>query len=98
MARPYVGVGVNFTKVWGVSITVPGAATTSGTALPLDISRESVGLAAQIGVDVPLGGGWLLNLDVKKLQLGVDVKAGGAKVGEFSIDPLLFGIGVGKRF
>lgn len=96
--RPYVGLGVNFTKVWGVNVTVPAGATTSGTALPLDLSRESLGLAAQIGVDVPLGGGWLLNLDVKKVQIGVDVKAGGAKVGEFSVDPLLFGIGVGKRF
>ena len=49
-------------------------------------------------MDVPVGGGWLLNLDVKKVQIRTDVSSFGTKVGEFKVDPLLVSIGVGKRF
>ena len=52
----------------------------------------------QAGVDMPLGGGWLLNADVKKVQIGTKVLANDASVGKFKVDPLLFGIGIGKRF
>lgn len=101
MARPYVGLGLNYTRISDVNVTVPAAVTSSNpqAAIPLDLTRNSIGLAAQIGVDVPVGGGWLLNLDVKKVTIGADVKVkGGAKIGEFNVDPLLFSIGVGKRF
>jgi outer membrane protein len=94
-----VGLGVNYTRISDVNVTVPATGGET-TAIPLNLSRNSFGLAAQIGVDVPVGGGWLLNLDVKKVQIGADVKvkASGAKVGEFNVDPLLVSIGVGKRF
>lgn len=99
MARPYVGLGLNYTRISDVNVTVPAAVTTGGSAIPLDLGRNRFGLAAQVGVDVPVGGGWLLNLDVKKVQLSTDVKIkGGAKIGEFTVDPLLVSIGVGKRF
>ncbi len=49
-------------------------------------------------MDVPIGGGWLLNLDVKKVQIRTDVYSFGNKAGTFKVDPLLVGIGVGKRF
>ena len=68
------------------------------TALGPNVSRTSFGLALQAGVDIPVGGGWLLNLDVKKLQLKTDVSSFGAKVGEFKVDPLLLSLGFGKRF
>jgi outer membrane protein len=35
---------------------------------------------------------------VKKAQIKTDVKVAGDRIGEFKVDPLLFGIGVGKRF
>lgn len=101
MFRPYVGLGVNYTRISDVNVTVPAAVTSSEpqAAIPLDLSRNSFGLAAQLGADVPLGGGWLLNLDIKKVQIGADVKVkGGPKIGEFNVDPLLVSIGVGKRF
>lgn len=99
--RPYVGLGLNYTRISDVNVTVPAAVTSGETqaAIPLDLGRNRFGLAAQIGADVPLGGGWLLNFDVKKVQLNTDVKVkGGAKIGEFTVDPLLVSIGVGKRF
>ncbi len=47
---------------------------------------------------MPLGGGWLFNVDVKKVQIKTDVSSFGDKVGTFKIDPLLIGVGIGKRF
>lgn len=51
-----------------------------------------------MGADIPLGGGWLLNVDVKKVQIGTTVYVSGADHGKFKVDPTLVGIGVGKRF
>lgn len=91
VARPYVGLGVNYTRVSDVNLnTVP--------SLGLDLSRNSFGLAAQVGADFPIGGGWLLNVDAKYAQLGVDVRSNGSKVGEFGVNPWLLSLGVGKRF
>jgi outer membrane protein len=47
---------------------------------------------------VPMGGGWLFNVDVKKVQLKTDVSSFGTKVGTFKVDPVLFSLGIGKRF
>ncbi len=92
-ARPYVGAGLNYTHFSNVNFN---AATV--TALNPSIDKNSFGLALQVGVDVPVGGGWLLNLDVKKVQIKTDVFAGTAKAGTFKVDPTLFSVGVGKRF
>lgn len=86
--RPYLGVGVNYTNISSVKV-LDGAA---------NLKRSSFGLAAQVGVDVPLTNGWLLNLDVKKVQIKTDVRVGGTNHGSFKLDPVLVGIGVGRRF
>ena len=91
--RPYVGLGVHHTRLSSVSFD-PAVVT----ALGPDIERSSTGLAAQIGADVVLGGGWLVNLDARKVQLRTDVSALGSKVGTFKIDPLLLSVGLGYRF
>jgi len=85
-----VGAGLNYTNISSVDL-LGGAA---------NLKRSSFGLAAQIGADVPLGNGWLLNLDVKKVQIKTDVLVGAseANAGTFKIDPWLIGVGVGKRF
>jgi len=90
--RPYVGVGVNYTNISDVQWE-------SGvSALNLNLKRNSYGLAAQVGVDVPVGGGWLLNFDVKKVQIKTDVLSNETKIGTFKVDPLLVSVGFGKRF
>lgn len=90
--RPYVGAGLNYTNIsdvkWGAT----------GTALGLNLKRNSYGLAAQAGLDVPVGGGWLVNLDAKYVQIGTDVTSNGTKIGTFKVDPWLLSLGVGKRF
>ncbi len=92
--RPYVGAGVNFTRLMSVKLD----AASQALGADVDLKRNSYGLALQAGVDVALGGGWLLNADVKKVQIGTKVLADGASVGRFKVNPLLIGIGIGRRF
>lgn len=91
--RPYVGLGVNFTNFSDVKFS-PAVVS----ALSPNVKRTSWGGAAQIGMDVPLGGGWLLNVDVKKVQLKTDVYAGTATAGTFKVNPTLTSVGIGYRF
>ena len=91
--RPYVGAGINFTNFSDVKFEPAVVA-----ALRPNVKRTSVGLALQAGFDYELGGGWLVNVDVKKVKLDTDVTSGGTKVGTFTIDPVLFSVGVGYRF
>ena len=91
--RPYLGAGVNYTRFSDVRFN---AATT--TALQPSIKKNSFGLALQAGVDVPLGGGWLLNADVKKVRLATDVSSFGNKAGNFAVDPWLLSVSFGRRF
>lgn len=91
--RPYAGLGVNLT-LFSSNKFIPAVQT----ALNPSVGGSSVGLAANVGFDVPLGGGWLFNVDVKKVKLGTDIKSSGNKVGEFKVDPLLVSVGFGMRF
>lgn len=86
--RPYVGLGVNYTNISDVHV-LNGA---------VGLKHNSFGLAAQLGADVPLGGGWLLNFDAKKVQIGTKVYVGGADKGKFKVDPTLLSVGLGYRF
>lgn len=90
--RPYVGAGLNATFLSGVKFTPAVQA-----ALNPSLEDRSLGLALQLGVDVPVGG-WLLNIDVKTVKMEFDVFAGANKAGTFKVDPTLFSLGLGKRF
>jgi outer membrane protein len=91
--RPYLGAGLNYTRLSSVNFDPAVVA-----ALDPSVDKNSFGLALGAGVDVPMGGGWLLNLDVKKVQIRTDVSSFGTKVGTFKVDPTLWSIGFGKRF
>ena len=85
--KPYVGAGINYTRFSSVDL-LPG----------VTMDKESWGGALQVGVDIPLTKGVYLNLDLKKVMLRTDVKLAGNKIGEFKVDPLLVGVGLGWRF
>jgi outer membrane protein len=91
--RPYVGAGLNYTNITAVHFE-PAVVT----ALHPGLKHNSFGLGLQAGVDVPMGGGWLLNLDVKKVQIETTVYSSGASAGKFKVDPTLVAVGFGKRF
>jgi outer membrane protein len=85
--RPYAGIGINYTRI-----------TDQDLVDPVSISKNSWGPAVGFGVDVPVGGGWLVNLDAKKVWIDTDVKISGEKIGTLNIDPWLLSVGVGYRF
>ena len=91
--RPYVGVGLNYTRFSDVEF-----APAVQAALQPTIKKNSVGLALGAGVDVPVGGGWLFSANVKKVQIETDVSSFGTKAGTFKVDPMLYSVGFGKRF
>ncbi|MBI5069272.1 MAG: OmpW family protein [Deltaproteobacteria bacterium] len=95
VVNPYVGLGVNLTLITSQDLAVPLA-----TPLELEISKSSVGISGQLGVDVMVAPQWYLNADVKYVTLGVDVKvkSSGTKVSHATVDPWLLGLGVGYRF
>lgn len=86
---PYVGLGINYTRFMDNSL-LGGAIHTE---------RDSFGPALQIGADYNLEGGWLLNVDVKKVWIQTDVTlAGTGKIDKLDIDPWVVSVGFGKRF
>ena len=91
--KPYVGAGVNYTRLSNVNFAPAVAA-----ALNPSVDKNSFGLALQVGVDIPLSNNLYLNLDVKKVQIRTDVASFGKNVGTFKVDPVLVGIGLGWRF
>jgi outer membrane protein len=84
--KPYVGAGVNFTQFSGVEL---------GT---YSVGKTSTGGALQLGVDFPIDKKWSFNIDVKKVYIGTTVYASGVAAGQFKVDPLLVGAGLGYRF
>lgn len=91
--RPYVGAGLNLTRFssvkWDPAVQ---------EALDPGIQRTSLGLALQVGADVPVGGGWSINLDAKYVKLDTKVRSGASTIGTFNVDPYLLSVGIGKRF
>ena len=64
----------------------------------VDIKRNSYGLAVGAGFDHEIQKNIYFNVDVKKVQIKTTVSAGGTELGDFKVDPLLVGVGVGFRF
>ncbi|MEJ1966226.1 MAG: OmpW family outer membrane protein [Gammaproteobacteria bacterium] len=89
--RPYVGLGLNAT----IFFNEKTRGALAGNKLSLD---TSFGPAAQVGVDFALAGDWFVNVDARWIDIDSDAKLGGAGIGTVSIDPLAFGISIGRRF
>jgi outer membrane protein len=89
--EPYVGLGVNYTRITAARLSVAGN--------DLDVKRDSFGLAYQVGVDYKVGKRTVINLDYKKVNIATDVKvkATGTKLTRAKVDPDLFSIGFGYR-
>jgi outer membrane protein len=85
---PYVGLGVNWTIFFDEDLSVP-------VNLELD---DSVGVAAQLGMDIDLNENWFMNVDVRYIKIESDAEVAGVDVGTVKINPWLFGVNVGYRF
>lgn len=85
---PYVGAGINYTRISDVHLLNDGA----------QLESHSWGGALQAGLDIKIDRHWLVNFDIKKVQIRSDVMVSGSKISTVKIDPWLFGVGVGYRF
>lgn len=89
--RPYLGAGVNYTHFFNEDLP-------SGTTLTSIDYDASFGLAAQAGVDFAIDEDWFFNVDVKYIDIDTDVTINGAIAADVEIDPVVFGVGFGRRF
>jgi outer membrane protein len=96
--RPYIGVGLNYTRFSAVDLDA-GPALGASTAVPLKIKKNSWGTAVQIGADFPINEKLSINVDFKKIDIGTKVSlADGTYLGTVKVNPVLFGAGIGYKF
>lgn len=105
MIDPYVGAGINYTRFMDKNLRHAGNNDAGIAGGDIEVDRNSWGPALQVGVDINLKDGWLINADVKKLWIDTDVSFHHGdgffpkqKIDSLDIDPWVFGIGVGKKF
>jgi len=109
--QPYLGFGVNYTIFFDEDIDneligLLGSLTDGAvTDANLDLD-DSFGLAAQAGVDIPLGERWAVNLGVWYLDIDttatIRANAAGQQAARLSFDvdiePWVYNVGVAYRF
>ncbi|MDZ7803661.1 OmpW/AlkL family protein [Thiohalophilus sp.] len=89
--RPYVGAGINYTTFFSEETT--GAL--AGTTMSLD---DSLGLAAQAGVDVDINQDWFFNADLRYMNIETTASISGVGNIDVDINPWVISLGVGTRF
>ena len=97
--RPYVGAGINYTYFFDEKVA--GPLDNPDAKIKMD---DSWGLAVQAGVDIALNDDWFVNLDVKYIDMDTTAKFSNiapsrttAEI-DVEIDPVVWGIGIGRRF
>jgi len=89
--QPYVGLGLNYTMF----LNEKGIGALAGADVELD---SSFGLGAQAGADIDLGNNWFANVDMKYIDIDTQASINSALRADVSIDPVIFGVGIGTRF
>ncbi len=96
--RPYIGAGINYTVFYSYDLSEDLA----GLGITDVTFSNSFGFDGNIGIDIGIGGNWVLNADVKYIQISTDadLKVGSETFDTISVDvdPWVFGVGVGIRF
>jgi outer membrane protein W len=85
--HPYAGLGLNFTPVWEKT-----------GALDSDDIAPTFGIAAQLGVDIDLSPGVLVNVDLLWNTAEPDIEADGVRVTTLTMNTFTLSAGVGFRF
>jgi outer membrane protein len=88
---PYVGAGIN----WTIFFDEDAKGPIEDSSLKLS---NSLGLAAVVGVDIPLSDSVLLNATVRYMDIDSTVKIDGDQAAKVNVDPWVFGINLGWRF
>jgi outer membrane protein len=97
--QPYAGVGVNYTMFFDESVSGTAKNALGAHNLNLD---DSIGFAAEIGLDWMVNKDWLVNASVWKANIetdaSVDIAGGNRIYTEVTIDPVVYMVAVGYRF
>lgn len=96
--RPYIGIGVNYTRFYDEKTSSNLQGALGPTSLELD---DSWGLAGQFGVDIAVNEDWFINFDAKYIQMDTTatLNSGGTiRTVDVVINPWFIGIGVGTSF
>jgi outer membrane protein len=88
---PFVGAGLNFTKVFDEKTTGPLA----GAKLSVG---DSWGAALHFGVDVNVAPRWLVTVDARWIDIKATARVDGADIGDVKVNPWVYGISAGYRF
>lgn len=89
--KPYVGVGLSYMHFFDEK----AVGAFAGEKLKME---DSFGLALQAGADMAIGGGWHLNVDVKKIFIDVDAEYSNGIKADIDVDPVIVSAGIGYRF
>lgn len=96
--KPYLGVGINYTKFVNAKPTSNGRTTLGLSGVDMD---SSWGYVLQAGADYRINERWYLNADLKYIDMSTTATAnsllGPIRV-DVDVDPLVIGVGVGYRF
>tara|TARA_B100000780_G_C21081021_1_gene435295 strand:- start:635 stop:1321 length:687 start_codon:yes stop_codon:yes gene_type:complete len=99
--QPYVGVGINYTLFSKESTDISLNNSVAGPSkLKID---NSVGLAAQLGMDYEINDKWLVNAALWYIDLETDAKIettniATIQVNDVEADPIVFFLSVGYKF
>lgn len=96
--RPYIGAGVNYT----IFYSEKASNSLEGAVGPTKVSmKSSFGWAGQVGADFDISKKIFLNVDIKYIDIDTTATlrttAAGTQKVKVSLDPFVFGIGIGFR-
>ncbi|CAN5830896.1 outer membrane beta-barrel protein [soil metagenome] len=96
--RPYVGAGINYTIFYSEKASSGLKSAVGPTSVHMS---DSVGWAAQAGIDVDITPKFFLNLDVKYIDMDTTATLRTTAIGtqklRVHLDPVVVGVGVGFR-
>ena len=88
---PFLGLGLNYTNFFDTK----GAGALQGHSVSIE---NSWGVAAHAGIDININPKWLVTADVRWINIKSSVKLDGAKIGNATINPMVYGVSLGYRF
>jgi outer membrane protein len=86
--KPYIGLGINYTRFSNVNI-LNGAAS---------VNANSTGAVGQAGFDYMIDKNWGVNVDIKYIQMKTDVYVGTKNIGQLGLNPTSYALGATYRF
>lgn len=102
--QPYVGAGLNYTIFFSEDTTAEADATLATLGLTggsVDID-DSIGLALQAGIDIPLNNKWSINASVRWIDIDTEATItfdGGHQItSDIDIDPMVYSVMFGYKF